>query len=75
MAHGLSLELSEIKAPEWRPVDPAKLADPKVRHFKKTFTKKVRNQLWKRFQKRGMHPAHTITRGKFLAEVKERLGV
>lgn len=72
MAHGLSLELAEIKPPEWRPVDPAKMADvAKNRQLKKIVSKKARNQLWRRAQQLFQNLPNPETRGEFMVRVRK----
>ena len=80
MACGLSLELAKIKAPVWRPMEPAKLADylenrARKRQLKKILSKKARNKLWHRMQDSMVGTGQTMTRGEFLATVRSRFDV
>ena len=69
MAHGLSLELAKIKAPEWRAVDPAKLAANRSAK-KNRLSKKFRNRTWKQVRNR-----QNKSRTEFLKILREHLNV
>lgn len=90
MAHGLSLELAEIKVPKWRPCDPAKLAaERKEKRRRRFFSKKLRNQYWREMRRQmieaadptGLHRKHGLpvelpmTRQQYLVKLRRIFNV
>lgn len=68
MAHGLSLELAEIKAPEWQPVDAAEWeAARQAKAYR--LPKKFRNRLWRSLRKYA--EATGMTRQEFLVRLRK----
>lgn len=74
MAHGLSLELAEIKVPEWRGPNSANVAVKKPK-----LSKKFRNQVWKRIRYSFLDGVRVenpgVTRQEFMKALNEMNGM